>query len=312
MSLFAIVLVEIFNETQAAGCGVKLLDQAGNAFFVSMIAFVDDIILLAESPEALQIALNIVAAWARRLRMRLNMGINKSAVMVRGKGRLSADHAERRFTLGRHLLTRVQVYRYLGILIGCSARWLHHFQHIADKIKSKTGEIIGWARRYDIPLPVVVRVWDIYVRQAALYGAAVCVPPATALALLDRAQRQAASRILGFRTSVPGPAVLAEVGWVRLSLDLVFQRASFLGRICKIPNQYVQAVVESTARIHNSWVSSTVLLARTWCEGVTPLEPAAWRKRIRFSQRQARLQEAAHIARQYKFFDTLASYNIPK
>ena len=58
MSLFAIMLVELYNDLQAAGCGVKITDDAGNIILISLIAFVDDLALLAESPEALQRALD--------------------------------------------------------------------------------------------------------------------------------------------------------------------------------------------------------------------------------------------------------------
>jgi hypothetical protein len=85
MSLFAVVLVQLYNELQAAGCGINIIDKFGNVVLISLIAFVDDIVLIAQSPQQLQVALDIVAAWARRLRMRLNMGKEKSAIMIWGK-----------------------------------------------------------------------------------------------------------------------------------------------------------------------------------------------------------------------------------
>ena len=87
MCLFAIVLVQLYNQLQAAGCGVKITDCCSSA----IIAYVDDIVLLAQSPHQLQAAHDIDARWAPQLRMRLNLGIDKSAVMIWGKGSMSAE-----------------------------------------------------------------------------------------------------------------------------------------------------------------------------------------------------------------------------
>ena len=118
--------------------------------------------------------------------------------MTWGKGRISHRDLAFKFFLGHHQMLIVKLYKYLGIRIGRSGGWQHHFRHMADKIKLKTGEILGWARRYEIPLPLVTRVWEIYVRSAALYGGAICDAPTSAIALLDRAQRQAGRMVLGF------------------------------------------------------------------------------------------------------------------
>jgi hypothetical protein len=145
---------------------------------ISFLAFVDDLVLIASSPEQLRVALSIVHNWARKTRMRLNIGANKTAIMVWGRGRLSVADNSLIFHLGSRLVPFVSVYKYLGVRIGCSGGWLHHFNHMADKAITKTREVAAWARQYKVPLTLVVRVWDLYVERAVLYGANVCQPPA--------------------------------------------------------------------------------------------------------------------------------------
>ena len=125
MSHFAIVLVELYRELQAAGCGIEFVDCMSNAILISMITFVDDIALITSSPEQLQIALNIISSWARRLRMRLNLGEEKSAVMMWGKSRISHRDLAFKFFLGHHRMPIVRLYKYLGIRIGRSGGWQH-------------------------------------------------------------------------------------------------------------------------------------------------------------------------------------------
>ena len=209
-------------------------------------------------------------------------------------------------------MLKVKMYRYLGIHIGCSGGWLHHFRHMAAKIKSKTGEIIGWARRYDIPLPLMARVWEIYVRHASLHGAAIACPPPHCVELMDRAQRQAGRMMLSFRKQIPGPAVLAELGWTSISLDLTYARAGFLGRICQVTNLYVQTMVEMTAANPRSWIASTVRLVRPWCGNITPDQTNTWSKLIRTSKTHAQKQEASCMAHLCLRYSSIASHSIPK
>lgn len=149
--------------------------------------------------------------------------------MAWGSGRLSEADNQRTFSLSGKSVARVTMYKYLGVRIGCRGGWLHHFQFMADKVITKTRGIAFWARSNIVSLPVAVCVWDLYVKKAVLYGAAVCTPPPAAVSLLSNAQRQARRILLRFRRLAPGPAVLSELGWIPLSTELVRERASLLG-----------------------------------------------------------------------------------
>ena len=74
---------------------------------VPMLAYVDDLVLLADSAADLQRALDIVHRWARRIRMRLNIGPTKSAVLRAGRGRIRAVDRNFVHRLGDRALPRV-------------------------------------------------------------------------------------------------------------------------------------------------------------------------------------------------------------
>ena len=312
LCLFAVILIELYNALQAAGCGVTVVDEQGCTILVSLIAFVDDLALLADSPEKLQIALDIVAAWARHLRIRLNIGPTKSAIMVWGKGRQPAARTNIVLRLGEHFLPYVSTYKYMGVRIASSGSWFPHFQYMADKVKSKPSEIVAWARRYEVILPVVVRLWELYVHRAVTFGAVICEPTRTDTQTLDRAQRQAGRRILGFRRSVPGPAILADLGWNTFSTDLTFERAAFLGRVCTIANSYMQAILEASSLQQSSWVALTVLKMQPWCGQATPEDATEWKRIVRSCKRDAQQIESHSLGRQCQLSGALASYSIPR
>ena len=97
MLLFTIMLVQLMEELRSAGCGVWLQTAENGWLLLPLIAFVDDIVLLASSPEMLQRALDITTRWSRRIRMRLNVGKEKSAIMLWGKGRTSNEWRDAQF-----------------------------------------------------------------------------------------------------------------------------------------------------------------------------------------------------------------------
>ena len=127
----------------------------------------------------------------------------------------------------------------------------------------------------------MVCVWDLYAKRAVLYGANVCLPSPSAIAILDRAQRCAGRVLLGFRKRSPGPAVLGELGWTRLSKELINERASLLGRLCQSNNRYVSMLIDITMAMEDSWLALTARGIRMWCNGALPSEQRSWDLAVR-------------------------------
>ena len=219
-----------------------------------LIAFVDDIILLADSAEMLQCASNIVHKCSRRIRMRLNIGINKSAVMLWGRGRVMREWRNTTFWLGTQWLPRVSTYKYLGVIISAGGGWSHHIAHMSTKAVRKTYEIASWARTHDIALNLTLRLWAIYVYRAFIYGAALTNPSHSVLQPLDRAQRRCGRILLGFGRLAPSPVVLAELGWHRISNCLDMERCSLLMRIVRSSKPVISAVAHAASIQKGSWL----------------------------------------------------------
>ena len=58
-----------------AGCGVRVQDSQGRTQWVVCLLYVDDVVLLSETASGLQTALGIAEKWARKIRMRWNIGV---------------------------------------------------------------------------------------------------------------------------------------------------------------------------------------------------------------------------------------------
>ena len=104
--LFQSVLPELEQELTNAGCGIWI-----DEVFVSCLGYVDDLVLLASSANMLRRALRIAQEWARRVRIWWNIGPNKSAVMLWGRGRHTDREKAATFWIGTNELPKVTEYK---------------------------------------------------------------------------------------------------------------------------------------------------------------------------------------------------------
>ena len=123
-----------------------------------MIAFIDDLVLLASSTLMLQRAIDITLAWANKMRIRINVGAGKRTSMVWGRGSSPDEWHNWICKIGRRDLPRVNVYKYMGVFISSGNSASHHVKHIATKAHTKSFEIMAWARAHNVALDITLRV----------------------------------------------------------------------------------------------------------------------------------------------------------
>ena len=163
MFLFLATIIPLFTDLKSAGCGIYIKRRQGS-FLLSLRAFVDDLVVLATSPEQLQVAVNIVATWAKRIRMNINIGTNKSAVMAWGPGKIPASPAIR---LNSQNLLMVVHYKYVGVWISNRGGWTRHVLHMREKCLNKTHEIVAWCKAHGATVDVAASLWDMCVKHSA-------------------------------------------------------------------------------------------------------------------------------------------------
>ena len=252
--LFSLALRELPQLLLNAGCGVDLCDGSGTVIRVPCLAYVDDIVVLSDSAEGLQRGLDVVYAWSRRIRMRLNVGADKSAVMIFGKGPLSHDDKFFSFALGPRHVPVVSAYKYCGHVLSCGGSSSAQLHKVHEKVVKRTGEIVAWARSYEVSLDVVDRMWRLHVQSGAFFSVGVlCLPP-SALCKIDRSQRKAARMLAGFSSRSPTPGVLLEVGWTTWSLLIEDQVCRLFGRLMLRKNVLVEAVLHCASTCETRWI----------------------------------------------------------
>ena len=104
---FSILINDLLKEIKATQIGIKI-----NDLILNILAYADDIVLLAESPEQLQSLINIMNKWCNKYRLIVNPGKSK-VVHFRNPPKQQCDF---NFQLGNDgpKLEIVENYKYLG------------------------------------------------------------------------------------------------------------------------------------------------------------------------------------------------------
>ena len=281
---------------------------AGQEFFVSLLVYVDDIVLLAETAEMLQTALDIASQWAREVRIRWNLGSTKSAGIMFGIGRRGAEAGRPSFTLSGHVLEFVQWYKYLGVPMACGGSGSQLVLQIRERAIRKTRELVAWCSQRLITLDLAAILWSLYVERSALFGAAVVVLPKSLLAAMDRIQRMCGRILLGHSPRSPSPCILAELGWVRWSAQLVFERARLLSRLVESTNDLTQLVMGLDAGSARSWAAEVAGSFSSWVSDGMPQEKHEWGQAFSQWKRDARFLEADRTMEEISSHSGLANY----
>jgi len=225
--LFDIFLDGLILELRDLRRGVLVDPDAGDPCGerLCVLAYADDLVLLAESEEDLQVLINQVASWCRRLRLKVNLKKTKVVVFGRKPGEEFA------FRMGGESVEEVDQYRYLGIVLHRDGR-VGMAKTKEDALRKAHRAAAGtWgllARVGNPSTKASMNVWNTLVRPLLEYGAEVLEDDWEEAELL---QRKVGRRILGCDARLPDAVVYGDLGWITLWGRRVALRLIFWGKL---------------------------------------------------------------------------------
>ncbi len=127
---FSIYLNPLLSELKASGLGVSVHNNT-----VSVLAYADDLVLIAENEADLQSLINILQNWCYKWRLCIN--VDKTKIMhFRNKDRPLTEVA---FVINGQPLECVEEYKYLGIMMD----QYHDFVKTAELLAASAGRALG-------------------------------------------------------------------------------------------------------------------------------------------------------------------------
>ncbi|XP_055918588.1 uncharacterized protein LOC129950689 [Eupeodes corollae] len=160
-SLFAFFIEDL---VECLPCGIE---YAGKAIKALMLA--DDIVILAYSPESLQLMINRLCDFGKIWNLTVNLEKSKVMIFRKGAGR---NRNSQKWWYNGETIEVVNEYRYLGILMTKNLNMENHFK---DKLaKAKTAIAATWNRCFsnkNIRHSAKFRVFEAVSEAIMLYSA---------------------------------------------------------------------------------------------------------------------------------------------
>jgi len=135
------------------------------------LLYADDIVLMADSPEALQKMIDIVETYTSRWRLSLNT--NKTKVMIVRPSRNTMVARGEHWSFRNQSLEVVREYKYLGVWFTDNLLWDRHIKHIREKAGKKLVPLRCLFAQRQLPLPIKRQVFTSLVRAVMEYASAV-------------------------------------------------------------------------------------------------------------------------------------------
>ncbi len=127
---FSLYLNPLLTELKSSGKGVKVGES-----LISVLAYADDLVLMAENASDLQHLVDILHAWCFKWRLKVNVDKTK-IIHFRNKNRPKSDFD---FCINSVPLEYVSEYKYLGIILTESM----DFEKTAELLSASAGRALG-------------------------------------------------------------------------------------------------------------------------------------------------------------------------
>lgn len=205
-NLFNCFLQSLLDELENSGVGVGL--ESGEV--LSVLAYADDILLMAESERDLQILSDIVHDWSRRWRMTVNLSKTK-IVIYRGR-RITIPDCNVLYGLER--VEVVSGYRYLGVYLDEFLTLNEYATQIASAGGRALGAVLNKVRFLrEIGHRTYGALYHSGVASVLDYGAEIAMLSKKSMLQLERVQYRAGRFFLGVGRHSALCSINAELGW---------------------------------------------------------------------------------------------------
>ena len=191
-----------------------LSDDTVEVFFkLFLLLYADDTILMAESAEDLQKALNSMYQYCVDWNLEVNPKKTKIVIFSKGKTR---NH--NMFTYNNIAIDVLDDFTYLGVVFNYNGNFKKEENHAAQQGNKSVFSLMCKSRALNLTLDVQIDLFDKLVSPVLLYGSEVWGP--YGCEIVKRVQLKFYKSILKLNKSTPTNMVLGEVGKVPMDVTI--------------------------------------------------------------------------------------------
>ena len=212
-----------------------------------LLLYADDTVILAESHDDLQHALNAMLEYCNIWDLKVNPTKTKVTVFCKNKKTLLK---ERDFHYNNVKVDIVEEFVYLGVLFTYNGKFNKTKKRLLDQARKAMFSLIQKSRRLDLSISVQLHLFNTMIVPILLYGAEVWA--FEDLKILDQFQLQYCKMILKLKKSTTSCMIYYELGITPISLQAKLRLLSYWGKFVDNVN-----IVKNASRI-NSIVYRTI------------------------------------------------------
>lgn len=204
---FQFTLSRKYNGLPSINEYINLLPIGEIEFFINMyvLLYADDTLVLAETPEQLQLAMSEIAVYTDKWELVIN--VTKTKVIIFSRGKIKKQY---NFTIGNLKIDTVFEYCYLGVVINYNGLFT---RAISERIIPAQKAMFGLnAKAVNLQLPpdIHIELFEKLVTPICLYGSEIW--GYGNLEPIEVFYRKFLKRVLGLNKSTPNCMVYGEVG----------------------------------------------------------------------------------------------------
>ena len=220
-TLSSIYINSLLEELHNSKIGVNLNLNPTKSDMINVLAYADDIVLLAETPNELKQLLKIVENWCKTWQINVNTSKMK-IIHFRQKGK---HCTKEKFDIGGNEIEMVDEYKYLGIWLHCNLDISVTMQNLALGGSRALSQIIGKLKDHrEINYETFTTLFHSMVCPILDYGGGAW-NTGYDCKKLDQIQQRACHYFSGLPRTAPISGLEGDMGWtpgvVRRDLDSV-------------------------------------------------------------------------------------------
>ena len=165
--LFSLFVNDIESEFLKHGCSyININDQWDNVIKLLILMYADDTIILADSKEKLQLALNALKSYCDTWKLEINCSKTKIAIFSNRKV-IPSDY---NFKYGSDSIEIVEWYKYLGVILNYNGSFNLAIDNLRTQASRAMFSLISKSRRLRLPIDIQLELFDKTVVPILLYG----------------------------------------------------------------------------------------------------------------------------------------------
>ena len=198
----------------------KLESELHIFYKIFVILYADDTVILAESKEGLQKALDIFESYCNTWKLQVN--VNKTKVIIFCKRKVKQDIY---FTIQGQVLDIVDTYSYLGVIFKYNGTFLETRKKLLEQAEKALFPIYKLIRNESLSVDIQLKLFDSMIEPILLYGAEIW--GYENIKLIEQFHLKFCKRILSVRNTTPNFMVLGELGRFPLEIKVKLRMVSF-------------------------------------------------------------------------------------